>query len=315
MEAKEQRTLILGWPVKPVQSWIKEVSLIDAARIYKEDIGKLKKKFKDLSFHLPQYLQLFNSIKEETWFGDWKYDIEKYDKVIIIDEIRGRTLFDFILKKNPKVKLYVFYDSPIRKGTPKEPSNYKDLPVKFCSCDRNIAKTYNIKFVPAFYIFSPYNFNSYSEKFENNIIKQDVFFVGEEKADRKEQLNKIKLVLDKAGISSFFRLVSRNKRKRAYMPYDEVIENIKSSRAILELISDGQTGLTQRPYEALFFGKKLITTSAEIKSYDFYDARNVFLLDEQSIEKLPDFLKEDFAPISKRILEEYTLESWVQRFE
>lgn len=325
MKTGDNKVLILGWPVKPAQAWTKNYPDIDVARIYIEDVTKLQKKQKDLSFHMPKWLQFCDAVKPSTWYGDWKHNIEKYDTVILIDEVRGSDIFEYILERNPKCNLCAFFDSPIARGSTREPSRYKNLPVRFFTCDRKIAKDYSIGFMPYFYIFSPYDFADYTAK-ANGEIKQDIFFIGEEKGDRKEQIAQISTVLDKAKIKYDLRLVPQNRHskffkvkknkiaKQAYMSYNEVIAHVQESKAILELISAGQTGLTQRPYEALFLKKKLITTSAEIKSYDFYCEENVFILGERDVEKLPEFLSSPFKEIDEKILQEYTLEKWVERF-
>lgn len=325
MKAGNNKVLILGWPVKPAQAWLKNYPDIDVARIYIENVTKLQKKQKDLSFHTPKCLQFCDAVKPSTWYGDWKYNVEKYDTVILIDEVRGSDIFEYILEKNPKCNLCVFFDSPIVKGSTREPSRYKDLPVRFFTCDRKIAKDYAIGFVPYFYIFSPCDFNDYATRVFGE-IKQDIFFIGEEKGDRKEQIEKISAVLDKAKLKYDLRLVPQNRHsklfqraknklaKQTYMSYNEVIAHVQKSKAILELISAGQTGLTQRPYEALFLKKKLITTSAEIKNYDFYCEENVFILSERDIEELPRFLNSPLKKIEDNVVSEYTLTKWVERF-
>lgn len=321
----KHKILVLGWPVKPAQKWTKNHSFVDVARIYIENVTKWEKKQKDLSFHMPKWLQFCDAVKPSTWYGDWKYDVENYDTIIIIDEIRGRDIFEYILEKNPKCNLCVFFDSPIKKGDTREPSLYADLPVRFFTCDRKIAKSYGIEFMPYFYIFSPCDFSDYNKKSLFD-IKQDIFFIGEEKGDRKEQVQKISEVLDKANLKYDLRLVPQNRHsklfsrsqgksvKQAYMSYNEVIERVRESKAILELISAGQTGLTQRPYEALFLKKKLITTSAEIKNYNFYNDDNVFVLNERDVEELPEFLNTSVKKIDEEIVNEYTLGSWLKRF-
>ena len=60
-----------------------------------------------------------------------------------------------------------------------------------------------------------------------------MFFIGEEKGDRKKRIEDIKSVLDKAGLTYDLRLVPQNRHKKsllgkknhkqAYMPYSEAI--------------------------------------------------------------------------------------------
>ena len=314
---QKNKTLIIGWPVQPKQAWLAQYDDIATDRIYREKVTWSEKKLKDLSFHLPKSLQLCECVRPSTYYGAWKEHVSDYDTIILIDEIRGRDVFEYILQQNPKCNLCVFIDSPIREGSKKEPFLYKDLPVKFFTCDRKIANKYNISFMPYFYIFSLYAYAEYG-KMVAEASESDVFFVGEEKGDRAERIAQIKDILDAAHLQHDIHLVPqdrRGKKKAAYMAYAEVIEHVKRSKAILELISDGQTGITQRPYEALFLRKKLITTSAEIKNYDFYCEENVFVLGERDVQELPQFLNAPFKDVDSEIVVEYTLERWVERFE
>jgi len=48
--------------------------------------------------------------------------------------------------------------------------------------------------------------------------------------------------------------------------------------------------------------------------YDFYDARNIFVLGQRDLAELPDFLKEPFAEIPEHIRERYTLDLWLEEF-
>ena len=317
------KILVIGWPVRPAQAWTKNYPYVDVDRIYREDVTKLEKKQKDLSFHTPRWLQFCDAVTPSTWYSDWKQKIKDYDTVILIDEVRGGDVFEYILENNPSCNLCAFYDSPVQVGSPKEPSLYKYLPVRFFTCDRKISKTYNISFMPYFYIFSPFDFTEI-QSLACNPIEHDVFFIGEEKGDRKQRIEEIKSVLDKARLTHDLRLVPQNRHKKsllgkknkqqAYMSYIEVIKHVQRSKAVLELISDGQTGITQRPYEALFFKKKLITTSPEVKNYDFYCDKNVFVLGERDLQELPQFLNTPFCELDAGITEKYTFASWLKGF-
>ncbi len=315
---QKHKTLIIGWPVQPKQEWLAQYdNNIDTDRIYKEKVTWSEKKLKDLSFHLPKCLQLCKCVRPSTYYGAWKEHVADYDTIILIDEIRGRDVFEYILQQNPKCNLCVFIDSPVREGSKKEPFLYKDLPVKFFTCDRKIANKYNIDFMPYFYIFSPIAYEEYG-KMVVTAPESDVFFVGEEKGDRAKRIAQIKDILAAANLQYDIHLVPqdrRGKKKAAYMAYADVIEHVKRSKAVLELISDGQTGITQRPYEALFLRKKLITTSAEIKHYDFYCEENVFILGERDVQELPRFLNAPLKDVDSEVVAEYTLERWVERFD
>lgn len=311
--------LILGWPTSR-QSWLTDYPFVHIDRIYAESLPPLAKRCKTLSFHTPKFLHRITLLSPQHWYGDWKTSIKNYDTVILIDEVRGRDVFEFILKENRHCRLFVFYDSPIEHGSRKDPSHYRDLPIHFCTCDRKIATEYHLPFIPYFYIFSPYRFNQYAH-LPPVKSKRDVFFVGEEKGSRKKELSQIAAALENAGLTYEFRLVRQRRHghhwqdaSTDYLPYSQVIHRIESSRAILELISNGQTGLTQRPYEALFFRKKLITNSDEVRHYDFYRPENIFILGKRNMEDLPQFLRAPYQPLPEAIINQYDFLHWLARF-
>ena len=98
------------------------------------------------------------------------------------------------------------------------------------------------------------------------------------------------------------------------VPYDQVIQEIRQSRAILDVMQEKQHGITWRPMEAMCFQKKLITTFEEISDYNFYDSRNIFLLGHDDVEGLKDFLKKPYEPIDDSIRQEYVAADWLDSF-
>ena len=67
-------------------------------------------------------------------------------------------------------------------------------------------------------------------------------------------------------------------------------------------------------FGALFFKKKLITTSPEVKNYDFYCDENIFVLGERDLKELPQFLNSPFYEIDENITEKYTFASWLKGY-
>lgn len=100
------------------------------------------------------------------------------------------------------------------------------------------------------------------------------------------------------------------------MPYDELLERIRQSDIIVELVRPGQTGLTVRALEAVFYSKKLITNNAHIVNTPLYkhNHNNIFVFgidDEQDLSK---FVKKDFQPWSSDVKKYYSVEQWICRF-
>lgn len=84
-----------------------------------------------------------------------------------------------------------------------------------------------------------------------------------------------------------------------------------NTNTILDLVRDKQTGLSFRIFEAMAYQKKIITSNASIKDYDFYNPTNILILDENNLTIDPDFFLTPFIPIPNEIYEKYTLDSWV----
>ena len=97
------------------------------------------------------------------------------------------------------------------------------------------------------------------------------------------------------------------------MSNDEVIENIKKAKIIVDIHKYGvQDGLTFRVFEALGFRKKIITTNQDIKSYDFYNPNNIYVIEDMNNISLPEsFLNTEYEEIPTEIYNKYTLKSWV----
>lgn len=154
----------------------------------------------------------------------------------------------------------------------------------------------------------------------------DVFFLGEEKGDRLQRLSSLRNMFDSAEIKYDLRLVRKRHGRRysktekaqttGYMSYPEYISHIRESKTILELVSAGQTGITQRSYEALFLGKKLITSCGEVKNYEFYCSDNVLVLnldDPPTGAVVKDFIDQPMLPVRSEIKDKFTFRSWLQR--
>ena len=72
--------------------------------------------------------------------------------------------------------------------------------------------------------------------------------------------------------------------RNAILRYYEYLKQIENSRIICEVVQKGQSGLTVRALEALFFEKKLITNNESIIEFDFYDSNNIFIFRDTTSE-------------------------------
>lgn len=162
----------------------------------------------------------------------------------------------------------------------------------------------------------------YAETFYNKslVIKGDVctdlFFVGLGK-DRVSQILEIQEIAKRQRLNADINIVDNLKRlydsryvKR--LSYDEVRSRVAKTKAIIDIVQSGQSGMTQRVMEALFFKKKLVTNNSYIKEYPFYTPENVFIIGEDKWESLSEFVN---APYSETPFDEsiYDVRNWLYR--
>ncbi|MGS0691937.1 hypothetical protein [Shewanella sp. 30m-9] len=145
-----------------------------------------------------------------------------------------------------------------------------------------------------------------------------LFFVGYDKG-RSEVLfkinrlqfkgkgNKILVVDNKEPTSVALELLIREG-----IPYNEYIVMLNDSDFIIDINQGEQVGLTVRVIEALYLNKRIITNNADVKKYDFYNEKRVFVISGDNFyEELEGFIcqDEELQPLSDEILERYELNS------
>lgn len=236
-----------------------------------------------------------------------KNELAKFTTIIIFDDYPDLNLLRY-LKKNTNhcnIKLW-FWNVP----------NYDiDIYKKYCSMycfDQMFCKEHSIKHIDQFY-FPKSTFSS------NYMILNDVVFVGVDK-NRNKILSELADKFDVAGINYQFILIdaestndTRIQYEKEQLKYSEVVDACLGSKAILELVSDNQRGLTWRSLEALFFHKKLITNNKSIIDFDFYNKDNIFIYGVDSECNLREFIERPFVGVDEKITEKYTVQCWYKR--
>lgn len=98
--------------------------------------------------------------------------------------------------------------------------------------------------------------------------------------------------------------------------YNEYCDMILDTEVLLDLNKKGQTALTLRVMEAIFFGKKLITNNLEVKKMDCYTENNILVIDPDNIDvkQIREFLGKEFQRYTHGVLMQYDYSSWVKQF-
>lgn len=146
----------------------------------------------------------------------------------------------------------------------------------------------------------PYSINFKNE--EKWSKKYDIFFIGQ----AKQRLPVIERIIEQLNSKVVYRFFLTGIKEKGILsednnvvinrplPYHQVIEYIKDSNTILEIINSTQTGITLRTYEAIAYNKKLVTNNKNIKYFKYYDPRFMRIIDVNMITKDDiDFIKKD----------------------
>lgn len=249
---------------------------------------------------------------EFIWYGNWKKNIKKYDKIIIFDSIVSTKIVYYINKRRSSASRLIFWhwnslnNDILKKVYTKT--------IKMCehwTFDPGDAKQYNMHLNNQFFFEQ-----------SNGLprLKWDVYFIGRDKG-RYQHLSNLWEAFNKMGVSSYISVLRDKKSDQdgelfidKTKSYDDILEDIQQCKCVLELCQEGQIGLTARALEAMFFRKKLITNNLSIIEQTFYHEDNIFLLKDGWESKIKNFLNSPFHIIDNELLYKYSFEGWIQNF-
>lgn len=249
----------------------------------------------------------------------FRKELRYADKVIVFDSAYNKWL-GLYLKKKKKDNVYLYFWNPIEKMYPRNGSNMiaeaKEIfPVY--SFDHNDCKKYGLQYRPMVYSSDVISgIDSYDD------CEYDVFFLGWKK-DRYRQIESLYRDIFKDRLKCLLILVGDEDRSTdnsiiyttKRVPYSEYLSYVRNSRAILDIPQDGQEGLTIRNVECMFLRKKMITTNIDVRNYDFYDENNVFVISEDDVDRLKEFITSKYVDISDDVKLKYDFASWIETFE
>lgn len=247
---------------------------------------------------------------KELWYGSWKNKLVNYNIVILFDSGASFEVINTLRKNNPNARL-IFWNW--NTGLPKEKVDLlKKLNYEVWSFDKKECLDYGFS----------YNNQFYEDiKIEENNIKYDLLFVGKDKNRLKILLQLKEKYFDKLNLSYKFVVRKtekyKDKKLNKYLQYNSIeykklLVLISKSRCIIDLVKEGQEGITIRVLESVFYNKKLITNNKSIKSYDLYDSNNIFIIDEDT--DFDNFMKKPYKKIDDKIMDKYRSETWIKNF-
>ena len=251
---------------------------------------------------------------EEVIFGNWTADIKDFDEIIVFDTGNAKEIVRFIKRKYPQKRVIMWYWNSVMDSV--LPDGFKQIDAELWTFDPADAKKYGLGLNTQFYIEDNLKIDSMQTE-----ASQDVFYVGADKG-RAKYLAEMEPYFKKFGVTYNYNLVqyrgSTNEYNIEYKPqltYKEVVECSATSKAIIDLVAEWQTGLTLRPLEALVLKKKLITNMKSIVNEPLYNKNNVFILGVDNLNCIGDFIDSDYDLLNHaELIEYYSFNSWLNRF-
>lgn len=234
------------------------------------------------------------------WYGNWKNELKKYDTVILHASERTRRVATDIHKVKPDMRIIYWYWN--RVNSKSEPGLSWDKNIELWSFDEDDCKKYNMHRNVQYYAFS--------EKIPISEPEYDLYFIGHDHG-RREKIEEIKQLAEKKDLKvcvEIFRAGDEN------IPYTEVQKRTAKTKAILEVVQEGQVGCTLRALESLFYQKKLITNNFNIVKEDFYNPNNIFIYGKDDSHRLKEFTEGEYDTTSDQYRNRHTIDAWLMNF-
>ena len=266
-----------------------------------------KNKFLQIIFQLQHSRttnKLFSLPFKSLWFDSYfTNDFEDQSKpIVFIFDARWmeydymRDYVVWLRKKYPSCKLVANYIDIVATwkecAKPDAIRNMFDILVTY---DKDDAKKYNMLYHPT--VYSEANITK-----PNNTPLTDVFFVGLAKNRMKSILDTYD-VLEKGGLNCYFYVLNakpEDKKERRgihymdgkWLPYEDCIQYVQHTKCVLEIMQKGAKGETLRTWEAVTYGKMLLTNNTSMLESKFYSPDYVSVISEDGeidTQKIKDF--------------------------
>ncbi|OUS02770.1 hypothetical protein A9Q86_02860 [Flavobacteriales bacterium 33_180_T64] len=297
---------------------------------YYDHISKgLSKHFSDVESHNIAYIEFkYKNIFQKIYSAFYKI-IKKqklknfYKLQPIIESTQGKT-YDYIiivrpdlffdvqlqqLKKRTKHFIAYYHDSINNIERKKDVIHFFD---KVYAYEKKDVKDYNLDFLANFIYLDNYPSLTPIEYDGFTIMSKDY---------RLETLEKIASFFKANNISYKFLVHSDKEQPKSdsltfitkRQNNQTVLEHISKCNFIIDIHKYGiQNGLTFRVFESLFFQKKLITSNHDIKTYDFYNPNNIYVLEPNKPVEIPlEFFNTPYQALPEAIYQKYHYTNWI----
>lgn len=216
----------------------------------------------------------------------------------------------YIRKNNPDARIIVYYINPVKYSFPVD--SFRKYDAELWTFDDEDAIKYNMQWNPLHYFAT-----EVKQDYPKTI---DIAFVGADKG-RYNTLIELKQKFIDLGLSVDMHITAntntpfydRKKYKRR-LSYQENMEHVYPSRAVLDIMQKDQYGYTMRIPETMVNHIKLITNNPNIIQYPFYCQNNIFILGVDDLDELNEFIYKPWDSIHDEVIKDLEYEYWIQKF-
>lgn len=270
----------------------------------------------------------FLKYKTEKYFNDLILNAAKEKHYDIVFVVLGQCLTPLMCRKLRETlpdAHFIMYLWDSIKNFPQCLETSKEFD-KVYSFDLRDCDKYGFCFKPLFYVYDSLMPNENRSFFDTACICTI-------KKGKYQFINKIKQELDEINKNNYFYLYLQSRIVRLYyklkfkefkrshmkefyykkMSYDEMLKIVSNAKIVLDVQMENQNGLTIRTFESLALGKKLITTNTNIKNYDFYNKKRIYVYNGEKIDRNNEFFTYDFD-VTKDLpfFSKYSIANWVK---
>lgn len=269
------------------------------------------------------------SVKINKYYEKIISNIRKnhYDFVFFINiEAASKKIIEKLKYSQPKAKFILYEWDSIRNN-----NHAKGMLEAFdvvWSFDKEDCKKLNLNFLPLFY-----NTEYTKIKKPSLFYKYDFCFVGTIHSDRYKIVRNIcdqakvdgyncfcwyyfpsKLLFYKMWFSDprFRQIANPKDFQYKSLSKHQLVNIVEQSNIIIDVQHPNQTGLTMRTIESVGAQRKLITTNAHIREYDFYNPNNILIIDRNNPIVPNSFVETPYQELPTEIYTKYSLKSWLK---
>lgn len=184
----------------------------------------------------------------------------------------------------------------------------------------------------SFIDYQPTFFSREVKPFLEKSLSDSLFFVGTLNCDRPRVVaniiraiggrikfdyslfvrSRIELLLRKIFDRSF-KTIDEQRLVHKPITAEEINHRMDNCGAVLDIHNHNQSGLTQRTFDTLAAGKKIITTNRAIARHDFYDPNRMCIIDRSNPEIPDDFMGGLSHKLPDYFYQKYSLRGWLER--